>query len=379
MSDSHSLIMVVNEDRFFLSHRKEVAVAALAEGWDVTILAKDTGRRAEVEQLGLHFVSLPVNPTGMNVFEEAKLLRFLLKYYRLHKDAIVHHVGLKNIVWGSLAARIVGMRGIVNAVSGLGTLYNGGEWSSIRKILNRIMAYGMNRDNVAVIFQNMDDAEEFAEAGITARSACFYIKGSGIDLNDFEFTPPPSDGKIRVVFTGRLLREKGVIDLLDAADLLKSRWHGKVEFLLCGELWANPKALQRVEIESRCEYPYIQWLGHRTDVKELLQSASVMAFPSYYREGLPKSVIEASAIGRPIVTTDSIGCRDTVEEGVNGFKVPPRNPEKLARALEHLFLHPSLRKDMGAASRSLACRDYDIHKVVDTHLQIYHSLYEASL
>lgn len=374
MTEVPSLIMAVNEDRFFLSHRKEVAMAASAQGWDVTILAKDTGRRADVEALGLKFEPLPVNPTGMNVVEEMRLLRFLYKYYRKHKNAIVHHVGLKSIVWGSLAARKAGVRGVVNAVSGLGTLYNSEQWGTIRRMLNRIMAYGMNRENVAVIFQNMDDASEFESAGITAHTANYYIKGSGVNLDDFAFAPMPEDGKIKVVFSGRMLREKGVIDLLDAADILRSKWQDKVEFILCGELWSNPKALQRAEIENRCQYPYVQWLGHRADIRDILRESSVMAFPSYYREGVPKAVIEACAIGRPIVTTDSIGCRDTVEEGVNGFKVPPRSPEKLAQALEHLFLHPSLRREMGKASRQLACRDYDVNRVVATHLEIYNSL-----
>lgn len=377
MSDSKTLIMAVNEDRFFLSHRKEVAIAAHAGGWDVTILAKDTGRRSEIENLGLKFEPLPVNPTGMNIIEEMHLLSFLIGYYSKHKDAIVHHVGLKMMVWGGLAARIAKVKGIVNAVSGLGTLYAPGEHGTIRKLLNKVLAYGMHRHNVAVIFQNQDDVDEFAQAGIISTADTYFIKGSGVDLNEFSFTPLPNDRVLRVVFTGRMLREKGVLDLIAAANILKPRWKGKAQFILCGDLSSNPKALKREEIERRCDTDYIIWLGQRSDIKEILQASSLMAFPSYYREGLPKSVIEACAIGRPIVTSDSIGCRDTVEEGVNGFKVAPRNPEALARAIEHLLLHPSLRKQMGEASRQLACRDYDLKKVVANHLYIYNSLYEG--
>lgn len=366
-----ALIIVVNEDRFFLSHRKEVAMEALSQGWDVTVVAKDTGVAHQIEQMGIHFENLPMNPTGMNLREELKTFRFLLSYYKRYPYSIVHHVGLKCMVWGGIAARLARVSGVVNAVSGLGTLYTADSPGFIRNMLNKALSFGMNRRNVSVIFQNHDDESEFVNASILHNSDTYFIKGSGVDLDKYKFSPIPDHGRIKVIFTGRMLKEKGVLDLIAAAEILRDEWEDKVEFLLCGDLWSNPKALQREELVPLCDGRYIKWLGHCTNIPELLAQSTVMAFPSYYREGVPKSVIEASAIGRPIVTTDSIGCRDTVEEGVNGFLIPPKDPRRLAKALEHLFLHPELCVQMGKASRQLAERDYDVRNVVDIHMHIY--------
>ena len=171
-----------------------------------------------------------------------------------------------------------------------------------------------------------------------------------------------------------MLREKGVEDLVKAAEILRPEYEGKIEFLLCGDLSHNPCAMTREEILNLVDGKYIKWLGHRSDVVELLTQSDIMCLPSYYREGVPRSLIEASAIGRPIVTTDSVGCRDTVVDGVNGYLVPVHSPEKIAEALKKLIDNPELRKKMGEESRKIAEREYDVNAVAATHLDIYESL-----
>ena len=151
------LLMVVNEDRFFLSHRKEIAVAAKQAGWDVTIVCKDTGQRHDVEALGLKMIELPINPTGTNILQELKTCWFLYRLYRHHQDAIVHHVGLKNILWGGLAAKMAGVKGVVNAVSGLGVMFSGDSLSSMAKGIMAVMRFSNHRQGVKVIFQNQED------------------------------------------------------------------------------------------------------------------------------------------------------------------------------------------------------------------------------
>ena len=181
-------------------------------------------------------------------------------------------------------------------------------------------------------------------------------------------------GKLHVIFTARMVREKGTLILIDAAEELRKDYESKVDFWLCGKLSDNPNALSEEELRAHCDGNYIQWLGFRKDVKELLQQASIVAFPSYYREGVPKSLIEACATGRPIVTTNSIGCKDTVDDGVNGFLIPVKDSHTLADKLRILIDNPDLRRRMGEASRQKAEREFSLDDVIKKHLEVYQSL-----
>lgn len=366
--------MVVNEDRFFLSHRKEIALAAKREGFDVTIVCKDTGQRRDVEALGLPMIELPINPTGMNIKEELRTFCFLHSLYRREKPDIVHHVGLKNILWGGLAAKFTSVNAIVNAVSGLGVLFSGDKLSRVAFAVLKLMAFSNKGKNVTEIFQNSDDRQLFLSHGVIKEDGCAFIKGSGVDLEKFTYTPDPDTEPMRVLFTARMVKEKGVYTLIRAAEMLRSEYEGKVEFLLCGLLSNNPKAIKESELKSLCDGKYIKYLGYRSDVNELLKSSVVMAFPSYYREGVPLSLIEACAAGRPIVTCDSIGCRDTVDDGVNGFLIAPEDDEALAVHLRTLFHDKSLRQKMGTAGRLKAEKEFSITTVVQKHLEIYNQI-----
>lgn len=367
------LFIVVNVDWFFLSHRKDVALKAKEAGWDVTIVTKDTGKAETIRNLGLKFIDLPMEATGMNLAKELKTLLFLDSLYRKNRDAIVHQVGLKSILWGGIAARHANVKGVVNAVSGLGSLFTN-DRSLLSNILLRVVKFGHRHPNLKVIFQNHEDEHLFDEKGIVSQDKKRFIKGSGVNLNDFAFVPMPKEEKIKVIFTGRMIEEKGVLILAEAAQKLKEEYKDKVQFQLVGGLWTNPTALKQKDIESFCDGEYIQWLGYRTDVKDLLAQSSIVAFPSYYREGLPKSLIEANAIGRPIITTDSIGCKDTVEDGINGFLIPIKDSDALAEKLRILIKDPDLRIKMGKAARKIAERDYSIDDVVEKHLKIYNEL-----
>ena len=177
-----------------------------------------------------------------------------------------------------------------------------------------------------------------------------------------------------MIFTARMVREKGTMVLIEAAEKLREEYEDKVDFWLCGRLSATPGSITEEELHTACDGSYIQWLGFRTDVKELLQQASIVAFPSWYREGVPKSLIEAAAIGRPIVTCNSIGCKDVVDDGVNGFLVPIKDSQALADKLRILIEDKDLRIRMGKAAREKAEREFSLNKVVQKHLEIYRKL-----
>ena len=369
------LLMIVNEDRFFLSHRKEIALAAQEAGWDVTIVCKDTGRRHEVEALGLKVLELPINPTGMNLMQEFRTWWFLYTLYKKNKDAVIHHVGLKNTLWGGLAAKMAGVLAVVNAVSGLGVIFSGEKPGMMAKGILSVMRFSNHRKRVKVIFQNQEDINLFRQRGIVDENQWEFIKGSGVDLNVFRYVPEPESDKLKVVFSARMVKEKGGIVLIEAAELLRKDYEDKVEFWLCGRLADNADAISKDELEARCDGKYIQWMDFQEDMKSVLEHSHIMAFPSYYREGVPKSLIDACAVGRPIVTTSSIGCKDVVDDGVNGFLVPIKDSKALARKLHILIEDKDLRVKMGKAAREKAEREFDIGEVVRKHLEIYHNIY----
>jgi len=368
------LLMVVNEDRFFLSHRKEIALAASKNNFDVTVLTKDTGHFKEIQDLKLKVHDLPINPTGMNLKEEWRTFQFLYKFYKREKPDIVHHVGLKNILWGGLAAKLAGIKGIVNAVSGLGGLFNGGKISIVTKGILLIMRFSNNRKGVRVIFQNNDDMSIFLANNVVKTEQIEFTKGSGIDLQEYHYASPVDERPIKIIFTARMVKEKGICDLIEAAELLKPRYENKVQFLLCGRLTPNQSGVTNEYMQQHCDGKYICWLGERNDIHQLLENSHIMAFPSYYREGVSKSLIEASAIGRPIVTCNSVGCKDVVDNGINGYLIEPKNPKMLAEKLEILIVDKTLREEMGKAARKKAEREFSIQTVIDTHLKIYNQL-----
>lgn len=365
------IFMVMNEDYFLLSHRKELAFAAQQFGYDVTLVAKNTGLRSKVEALGLKMIELPINPTGENIWEELKTFFFLYKLYKEQKPDIIHHVGLKVILWGGLAAKLVKAKAVVNAVSGLGVLFNQEKLSLMVRGILAVLRFSHHRKNLLTIFQNHEDMNLFLAHKVIIESQSRFIKGSGVDLNIYPYTLESDARPLKVIFTARMVKEKGTLILIEAAESLRKKYEGQVEFWLCGGLSKNPNAITEEELRARCDGHYIQWLGFRTDVKELLQQAHIVVFPSYYREGVPKSLIEATAIGRPIITTNSIGCKDTVEDGYNGFLVPIKDSKAVADKLEILLNDEALRKEMGRNSRKIAERDFSLANVIQKHLQIY--------
>ncbi|MBO4906892.1 MAG: glycosyltransferase family 4 protein [Bacteroidaceae bacterium] len=370
------LLMIVNEDRFFLSHRKEIALSAQQAGWDVTVVCKDTGQWEELLSLGLKALELPINPTGMNLRQELKTFWFLYNLYKKNRDAIVHHVGLKNILWGGLAAKLAHVRGVVNAVSGLGAIFSGNKIGMMAKDILTVMHFSNKRKCVKVIFQNQEDKALFLQHGVIDESQAEFIKGSGVNLNDFRYVPEPESETLKVVFTARMVKEKGVIELIEAAEKLRKNYEGRLEFWLCGRLAVNSDAVSRDELEARCDGKYIKWLDFQKDVKSVLEQCHIMAFPSYYREGVPKSLIDACAVGRPIVTTNSIGCKDVVDDGVNGFLVPVKDSEALAQKLRILIEDKALRDRMGKAAREKAEREFSIENVIEKHLDIYNGIWQ---
>lgn len=371
----NKLFIIVNQDSFFLSHRLPIGIAAKEAGYDVTIVCEDTGVSNKIIESGLKTINLPINKSGTNLIDELKTLLFLYKLFRHEKPDIVHLVGLKTILWGSIACRLSGVKAMVSAVCGLGVLFDEQHAKSLMtQSILRVLRITHKKRNMRIIFQNNEDRDIFANAKIMKSEQCAYTNGSGIDLMYYDYTPAPNDRPLKIIFTARMVEDKGTFVLIDAAKILESEYKGRVQFLLCGGLDTNPNGITRDVLESKSDGNYIKWLGHRNDVLQLLKQSHIMAFPSWYREGLPKSIIEAQAIGRPIITTDSVGCKDTVIDGYNGFIIPIKDSKALAEALKKLIDNDEIRIKMGHNAREFATKKFNIQDVVKTHMRIYESL-----
>ena len=370
----NKLFIVVNVDWFFLSHRLPVALAAQKVGCAVPIVTADTGKLKDIEAKGLKVINLPMSRSGMNIKEELGTMNFLRKLYKRERPDVVHHVGMKTILWGTLAAKFSRVNGVVNAVSGLGGFFAEDNKSILAKVMPKVLKFSHNRKNLLVIFQNQEDRAMYVKKRIIDDGQARFIKGSGVDLQEFDYTPEPAEGKINIILTARMIVEKGVFLLSEAAEKLRSEYEDKADFWLVGGIDDHPGAITKEQLDVVCDGKYIKWLGYRTDVKELLQQSHIVAFPSYYMEGLPKSLIEACAIGRPIITTQSIGCKDTVDDGVNGFLIPPKDVYALTDKLKILIDDAELRQKMGKAGRQKAEKEFSLDVVIEKHLSIYNEL-----
>jgi glycosyltransferase involved in cell wall biosynthesis len=369
------LLFNVNVAWFFISHRLEIARAAQAAGFDVHLVS-DVESEQEVEQLArerITFHRVRLSRGGLAPSRDLSYAVNLARVIRTIGPDIIHNITVKPIVYGSIAGRALKVPRIVNAVSGLGYSFSGSGW---RRILSLLVtgAYrlALGRADIRVIFQNSDDRNSFIDAGMIAPGQAVIIRGSGVDLDAFSFTPEP-DGTPIVVLPARMLRDKGVVEFAEAAKLLRSQGC-EASFLMAGKTdEANPASLSRAELTQLREDAGVQWLGHVLDIQTLYRSAHVVCLPSY-REGLPKALIEACAAGRPIVTTDVPGCRETVENEVNGLLCKPRDVRTLADALGRLLRDPALRRRMGAASRRKAEAEFDVRAVVQATLDLYREM-----
>ncbi len=378
------LFIIVNVDWFFLSHRLPVALAAQKAGWDVTIVTADTGKLKDIEAKGLKTINLPMSRSGKNLLEELSTLNFLRKLYKREKPDVVHHVGMKTILWGTLAAKFAKVNGVVNAISGLGGFFAEDNKGLMAKLMPKVLKFSHDRKNLLCIFQNNEDKGLYVSNKIIKEDQARYIKGSGGDLKEFCYTPEPGadsssvqefkSSKLRVILTARMIVEKGIFILTEAAERLRSKYEDKVEFLLVGGIDDHPGAITKEQLEAVCDGKYIQWLGYRTDVKQLLQSSHIVAFPSYYMEGLPKSLIEADAIGRPVITCNSVGCKEAVIDGYNGYLIPTKDVDALVEKLDILLGDAKLRQEMGRNSRKYAEENFSLDVVIERHLKIYEEL-----
>ena len=375
---NRTLLFVVNVDWFFLSHRLPIALAAQRQGYQVHVATGLTDKLDELQRHGLivHPLTLDRNSAGLG-----HALRTMIELRRVFKAVqpdVVHLVTIKPVLLGGLVARLTGVPGVVAAVSGLGFVFmDSGAKAALRRwLVATLYRVALARRNLKVIFQNPDDRSHLTQLAQLPHSKVEMIRGSGVDLTQYSYTPLPSGVPV-VLLASRLLADKGVREFVQAARLLQQQGVA-ARFCLVGSTDpANPTSLADGELAQWAREGVVELWGQRSDMPQVLAAASLVVLPSY-REGLPKVLLEAAACGRAVVTTDVPGCRDAIEPGVTGVLVPVRNAVALADALKSLINNPAHCLAMGLAGRSLAESAFDVQQVVAAHLRIYQELINKS-
>lgn len=362
------LLFFVTEDYYFVSHRLALAVAAQADTYDVCVVTRVRECGDIIRGAGLRLIPFEIARSSLNPVGDLLTLFRLIRLYRRERPDLLHHVAMKPVLYGSIAARLAGRPVVINAVAGMGWVFTAGTGATrwlerfVRGALKRALSTGI------VIVQNPDDAELLAEVGVP-KSQIRRVAGSGVDLGLFR-PGPDVEGAPVVLLPARLLWDKGVGEFVAAARLLRQRGIS-ARFLLAGQPDpVNPASVAPSDIAAWVQEGVVEHLGWVNDMPALLASVQIVCLPSY-REGLPKSLLEAAAAGKPIVTTDVPGCREAVRDGDNGLVVPSRNVQALAYALERLIADPVLRRMMGLRGRARAEQEFGMDGVVDQTLAIY--------
>lgn len=374
MNKPKRILFVVNVDWFFISHRLPIAKRALDRGWEVYLATEVTEHKDFLQREGVIVRHIEFGRGSINIFREVKaFIQLAIALIRIRPD-LVHLVTVKPNIYGGLLSRILKIPGVVYAISGLGFVFiqRGLKALLRRKMVSVLYRGALGHINSRIIIQNNDDAR--AIQLITKRTVGDFrsVCGSGVDLDKFKSARSVEiRNPVRVLMVARLLYDKGVREFCEAARIIGA---GKVNFRLVGDRdEGNPASLSIAELSEIERDGYVELLGYRSDIPELLNQADIFVLPSY-REGFPKSIIEAAASGLPTVTTDVPGCRDAVVVGQTGLLVPARDSAALAQAIEWLIDNPSHAMSMGKAARFLAEEKFSIEHVVAQHLEIYSEL-----
>ena len=368
------ILFVVNDAAYFNSHRLPLAQEAIARGFEPVVACGDASGAETLGAIGIRTRSFNLSPSGWNPLRNMNTFLALLRLYREEAPDIVHHVTIKPVIYGTLASRFARVPAVVNAIPSIEFVFTQSGFVAriIRSLVNLLYRIALSHDNMRLIFQNREDLQSVVANTVIPEQLTHLIRGSGVDLNEFPFTPEPA-GPVTFVLVARMRRDKGVHEFVAAARSVRQsqpRWRFQ---LVGGVDPRSPSSLTEAELESWNAEGVVEWLGHRADVRGILSDSHVVCLPSY-REGLPKSLLEASGIGRPMIASNVPGCREVVRDGITGLLVEPRDCKGLAEAMLRLGQDPALRLRMGHAARERAAALFSVKDVVHDTFLIYDEL-----
>lgn len=369
------LVFVVNNPDFLVSHRMVLVRGAVAAGHDVHAIAPTGLGTATLRAAGVETHEWSLDRKGQALVSEAASVAALAKHYvRLAPD-LVHHVTIKPVLYGSAAARLVRRPAIVNAVSGFGYVFlaTGRAAALRRRAVAAAYRVALSSPRSVCVLQNDDDEADLRGIGaLTPEVEVVKIRGSGVDLSRFRQTPIPTGAPV-VLLPARLLWDKGVGEFVDAARSVR-RARPEVRFVLAGGLDpGNPAAVAEAEVRKWVAEGLVEWWGHQHDMVKTFEQSTIVCLPSY-REGMPKALLEAAAIGRALITTDAPGCRDAVGRGAAGLLVPVKDARAIAEAVLRLIRDQPERDRLAQRARDLAVTNFDEQQVLHAHLKVYERL-----
>ncbi len=370
------VLLFANTDWYLYNFRRSLLLALVAEGHEVLLVSPRGPYGARLQALGFRWIAAPMERRSLNPLRESAFILWLRRLIREENVDLIHGFTIKCAIYGSLAARMAGVPARVNAVAGMGYVFTSHNLGArlLRPVVRFLMRIALDGEYARLILQNPDDIALFEQANLVSRDRMRLIPGSGVDCQ--RFSPAGGvrkAGSFRVLLPARLLWDKGVAEFIDAARQLLAQGRN-IEFLLAGDPDpGNPSAVPESELLSWVEDGVVKWLGHVEDMPGLFNSVDVVVLPSY-REGLPKGLIEAAACALPLITTDVPGCREVVNNEVNGLLVPVRNSIMLAAAIARLQDQPLLRELLGAEARQKALEQFDERIIIQRTLDVYREL-----
>ncbi|MFQ5615678.1 MAG: glycosyltransferase family 4 protein [Anaerolineales bacterium] len=368
------IILVSNTEWYLYNFRRALGLFLKARGWEV-VMASPPGEYAKrLQALGFRWIQWDLGRKTLAPWKEIDAILEIARIYRREKPDLVHHNTIKPCIYGTLAARMAGVRGIVNAITGRGYVFLGNDAGArlLKPVAHALYRLAFSPHNCVAIFENAADQKYFLENQLISPARARLIESSGVDPD--LFTPSPEPAGIPVILqASRMLWDKGVGVLVEAARILHERV--PVRVALAGNPDpGNPASIPEAALRGWHEEGVIEWWGFQPDMNTAFGKSHIVTLPTMYAEGLPISLLEAAACGRPIVATPTPGCRDLIIEGYNGFLVPPNDPAALAGALEKLATDPGLRAKMGAAGRQRVLEKYTNALVNTATLSVYRAL-----
>ena len=367
------IMFLVTEDWYLASHRLPLALALKERGADVLIMSRVSSD--QLASLGLNIIKWKVRRGGIAPWGEVLPSIQVLQEVRRFRPHILHTIALKPVMVGGIVSRLCGDIPAVHAVAGLGHVYTSRSpvLRAVRETLVLGFRYAFRNPNSVVIFQNEEDISTLVGKGIAHKDRIALIRGAGVDMQEFTPTEEPSGPPV-IVMASRLLWEKGVREFVEAASIVKGKGIESRWILVGASDPQSHNAIPTAQIQAWHDSGVIEWWGPRRDMASILAGCNLFVLPSFYREGLPKVLLEAAASGRAIVTTDMPGCRDTVEDGKTGIIVPPKDAKAVADAVITLLQDPERRRQMGLAGRELCRKKFAVELVIEATLRVYERL-----
>jgi glycosyltransferase involved in cell wall biosynthesis len=376
MADHPRLLYLITEDWYFWSHRLDLARAAREAGYDVIVATRVTDHGERIRGEGFQLEPLEMVRRSRNPFREVIAVAELVRLYRRVKPDVVHHVAMKPILYGSLAAWLTRVPSVINAFAGLGYAFMDERSGLLRWCVKAAFRTVLRVSHSVALVQNQDDQDRLVGEGVVPASRTRIIAGSGIDAAVYSLQPQPSGIPV-VVLPARMLWDKGVGEFVEAARQLK-RKGVQARFILVGRRDEhNPAAIPESRLKEWVQEGVVEWWGHREDMPAVYAAVMLVVLPSY-REGLPKVLLEAAACGKAIVATDVPGCREIVRDRFNGLLVFPRDSTALAAAIEELLSDQALREVMGRRSRTRALVEWSSPRITEQVLGLYRDMVTAS-